>query len=97
MTIKNPDSKVLQNNDIADLKREMEKINKIKLDNFCNDMYFYLTQKIPKNLLEKETFGIINLSEEIMNSENNYLEREKVHDILNINVKHRSKKVLVLL
>ena len=94
LTIKDSDSKVPQNNDIAALRKEMEKINEIKQDNICNDMYFYLIQEDTKKLIRKRNIwnGIINLSEEIMNSENNYLEGEKVHEILNKYVKHGSKK-----
>jgi hypothetical protein len=93
-TIKNSDSKVSQNNDVADLRKEMEKINEIKHENICNDMYFYLIQEDTKKLIRKRNIwnGIINLSEEMMNSKNNYLEGEKVHEILNKYVKHGSKK-----
>lgn len=88
------EDEVIFENDISTLERLITEIfNKPKND-FRSDFYFHLLQNQTKELIRKPKIwkAILCLSEELIMQENNTMDGEKAHRILNQYVKFGIKK-----
>ena len=79
-------------NDIDTFRKEMLNGNKILDKIHFDDLFFYLTQTSTRKLIgrKKNWNAILELSQELMEAENNFMPGVRVHEILNSYVQHGS-------
>ena len=76
-------------NDVSELESVISKLNNKPNNDFGTDLHFYLIQNQTKELIRKPKVwnAILNLSDELMKEENNSMDGDKAHKILNQFVK----------
>ena len=76
-------------NDISKLESVIRELNNKPNNDFGTDLHFYLIQNQTKEFIRKPKVweAILSLSDELMSEENNSMDGDKAHEILNQHVK----------